>query len=270
MLYKEGLLTSLAWTASSGEMKQIVTPSDNIAKCGIFLGHLTLTVATNSPLLEQYVPLKTWGNVVRHDTVCKKTAFITESCDESKRDRAFDMLMTMWSWDGSMRIRYGEKGVNWVDPDPGAKSDMGLDATYKLLIDPLSIQSTAKWACIASTLNIYAELETAQTDENTDPWFAMRIAKAAESHRLFKEQEENFNDPTVKAPILTFTEEEKERTAIHATNVGDRRNKAQTEFCTGILDPNSDADWNEYLKQLNDLGLPIVMDYMQAGYDRGI
>jgi len=269
MLYKEELLTSLAWTASGSEMKTITTPSSGTAICGIFLGHLTTTVATNSPVLYEYVPFKTWGNVARQDTSCNQSTFITESCDESKRDKAFEMLMTMWSWDGSMRIRYGEKGVNWDDPDEGAISDMGLECTYKLIRDPLSEQSTSKWAKIASTFNNYAELETAQIDGNTDPWYAKRTQMAAESYKLFVESEEAM-DLSVRCPLLTYTDEEKERTSTYTTNVGDRRSKAQTEFCTGVLDPNSDADWNAYIKELEDLGLDIVLDYVQTAYDRGV
>ena len=269
MLYKEELLTSLAWTASGPEMKTITTPTNGTAICGIFLGHLTGTVSNGNDVLREYVPMQTWGNVVREDTTCTKTTFITESCDESKRDKAFEVLMTMWSWDGSMRIRYGEKGVNWDDPTPGAISDMGLECTYKLIRDPLTEQSTAKWATIASTLNNYAELETAEVTAETDPWYALRTQMAAASYKLFAEREATM-DLSVRCPLLTYTQEEQERTAIYIANVGDRRTSAQTEFITGILDPYSDKDWNAYLKQLEDLGLQIILDYTQTAYDRGI
>ena len=268
MLYKEELLTSLAWTASGSEMKTITTPATGTAICGIFLGHLTTTTATNSEVMYEYVPLRTWGNVVRNDSTCKLSTFITESCDNP--DKAFEMLMKMWSWDGSMRIRYGEYNVNWTDADPGSKSDIGLDATYKLIVDPLNVQSTAKWAKIASTLNVYAEGETAQIGDVTEEWFAKKSAMHAESYAIFEDVEKTFNDPSVKCPLLTYTEEEKNRTSTYTTNVSDRRSKAQTEFCTGVLDPYSDKDWNAYLKELEDLGLSIVMDYVQTAYDRGV
>lgn len=267
-LYEKELLTSLAWTATSNEVKQITTPSTGTALCGIFLGHLTTSTSMGNEVLYEYVPLKTWGNVVRNDTTCEKSTFITESCKNV--DRAFEMLMTLWSWDGSMRVRYGEYGVNWIDADEGAKSDLGIDATYQLISDPLVQQSTAKWAKIASTLNVYAEGETAQIAENMDAWTAKKSAMHAESYALFLDVESNFNDPTVKCPQLTYTEEEKERTSSYTTNVGDRRAKAQTEFCTGKLDPNSDSDWNAYLKQMEDLGVQIVLDYVQTAYDRGV
>lgn len=268
MLYEEELLTSLAWSATGNEMKTIITPVSGTALVGIFLSHLTSGTATNNEVLFEYVPLKHFGYVVRNDMSVSKSTFITDNCKNP--DKAFEMLMTMWSWDGAMRIRYGEYGVNWTDPDPGAKSDMGLDATYKLLRDPLFEQSTAKWSQISSTFNNYAELETAQVDENTDPWYAKRTAMAAEQYKLFAEQEATKNDPSAICPVLTYTEEETERAAMYRTNVGDRRAKAQTEFCTGILDPNSDKDWNDYIAQLKDLGLEVVTEATQVAYDRGV
>ena len=264
-LYKEELLTQMVWTAGS-DMKNVVTPPSGEAMCGIFLGHLTTCTIFGSPVLQEYVPLQTWGNVVREDSSCSKTTFITESCKNV--DKAFEVLMTMWTWDGSMRIRYGEKGVNWDDADEGAISDMGLPCTYKLLRDPINEQSTSKWAKIASTLNVYAELETAQVDQQTDPWYAMRTKLAADSYALFAEAEAKM-DLSIKCPLLTFTDEEKDRTSEVRTNVGDYQSKAQMDFITGLKDPHKDADWNAYLAELDKLGMKIVIDYHQTSYDRG-
>lgn len=268
MLYEEELLTSLAWSATGNEMKTIITPISGTALCGIFLSHLTSGTATNNDVLFEYVPLENWGHVIRNDMSVSVSTFITDTCKNP--DKAFEVLMTFWSWEGSMRIRYGEYGVNWTDPDPGAKSDMGLDATYKLIRDPLFEQSTAKWSQISSTFNNYAELETAQVSEQTDPWYAKRTAMAAEQYKLFAKAEAENNDPSEICPLLTHTEEEIERASMYRTNVGDRRAKAQTEFCTGILDPNDDSDWNDYLKQLEDLGLSVVIEFNQTAYDRGV
>ena len=264
-LREEKLLTSLAWTANGSEAKQITTPSNGVALCGIFSAHLTTNCAMGNEVMYQYVPLKTWGCAVRKDTSCSLTTFITESCDYP--ERAFEMLMKMWSWDGSMRIRYGELGPNWDYADEGAKSDIGLDATYKLISDPLTQQSTAKWAKIASTLNVYAEGETAQVADNMDEWTQKKSKLHAENYALFCESEEE-NNPKIICPTLIYTEDEKELTSMERTNTSDRANKAMTEFCTGVLDPNSDADWNAYLKELNDLGMSVWLELAQTTYDK--
>jgi len=265
MLKDERLLTTLAWTASDDDAKQIITPSNGVALCGIFSAHLTVNCAMGNEVMYQYVPLKTWGCAVRQDTSCSLTTFITESCDYP--ERAFQMLMTMWSWDGSMRIRYGEKDVNWRLPDEGAKSDIGLDATYALISDPLTQQSTAKWAKIASTLNVYAEGETAQVAEDMDEWTKKKSQLHAQNYALFCESEEE-NNPKIICPTLIYTEEDKELTSMERTNTSDRANKAQTEFCTGVLDPNSDKDWNAYLAELDKLGLPLWLELAQTYYNK--
>ncbi len=267
-LYKEGLLTSLAWSASGNEMKQINTSNSGTALSGIFCGHLTVHTAMDNPILYQYEPLEYWGSVVRADPTCKVNTYITADCEESKRDKAFEVLMTMWSWDGSMRNRYGEYGVNWTDADEGAKSDLGLDATYKLISDPLTMQSTAKWAAIASTLNVYAEGETAQIDaEHATEWIVEKSKMHAESYDNFLKAEEN-NNPEEIATYFSFTEEEKESTEMERTNINDLYNKAQTEFCQGLRDPYSDADWKAYIDELYELGLQKVIDLYQTAYDR--
>lgn len=268
-LYTEGLLTSLAWSANSNEIKQIATPSSGTALCGIFLGHLTVHATMDNPVMYEYAPLPQWGYVVREDISCNNNTFITEDCEESKRDKAFEVLMTMWSWNGSMRCRYGEYGVNWTDASEGAKSDLGLDATYKLISDPLKMQSTAKWAVIASTLNVYAEGETAEIAEEMTEWMKTKSKMHAEAYRLFEKAEvENNAKAGIAPPFAAATEEEKKSVEAERINVSERANRAQTEFCTGTLDPNSDADWQAYLDQLDGYGMTKYLEYLQMLYDR--
>lgn len=262
-LYTEGLLSPMTWTSSSTEMRSIVT--GDIARAGVFLTHLTTGAARNSATMYEYVPLENWGWVIRDDTSFTLKTFITEDCDNP--DKAFEVLMKLWSWEGSMRVRYGEYEVNWTDADEGAKSDLGLDATYKLISDALTQQNTAKWAVIASTLNVYAEGETAQIAENMSEWETKKSAMHAESYRLFEKREAEC-DYSMRMPTLNFTQEESDRLDQYRTNLNDRRDKAQTEFITGVMNINSDADWNAYLKQMDELGLQIVLQANQTVYDR--
>ena len=265
-LYNEKLLSNVVWTCTNDNMKQIVTPSSGVAMVGVFCGHLTLHASKGNEVMYQYVPMQTWGCAVRGDITCSLKTFITESCDNP--DKAFEVLMTLFSWEGSMRVRYGEYGVNWTDPDPGAKSDLGLDATYKMLSDPLTMQNTAKWAKIASCLNVYAEGETSQVDDSTDPWTKKRSEMHAESQRLFAEAEAK-NNPAEICPVIVTSEEEQQKTETVRTNVGSYVSGSMTDFCTGKMDINDDKVWNEYLKKVNDLGLETYVDYVQTAYDRG-
>lgn len=264
-LYAEGLLSNMVFTGDDQQAKQIITPSNGKAMVGMFAGHLTLHTSANNNVLEQYVPMQTWGNVVRKDISCALKTFITDSCENP--DKAFEVLMALWSWEGSMRVRYGEYKVNWTDPTPGAKSDLGLDATYKLLNDPLGQQNTAKWSAISSCLNVYAEGETAEIGEDSTPWLRMRSAKHAESYKLFLEVETNKN-PKNTCPVIVTTQEEKDATSEIRTNIDSYAGRCLTDFVTGKLDPNSDADWNKYLNDLNDMKLDTYVKYVQTAIDR--
>ena len=265
-LYDEKLLSNVIWTCTNDNMKQIVTPSNGTAMVGVFCGHLTLHASKGNEVMYQYVPFQTWGCAVRGDITCSLKTFITDSCDTP--DKAFEVLMTLFSWEGSMRVRYGEYGVNWTDPDPGAKSDLGLDATYKMLSDPLTQQNTAKWAKIASCLNVYAEGETSQVDDTTDPWIKKRSEMHAQSQILFAEAEAK-NNPKEVCPVIVTTEEEQTKTETVRTNVGGYASSMMTDFCTGKADINDDKVWSNYLAELDKLGLETYVDYVQTAYDRG-
>ena len=265
-LYKEGLLTNMAWTVKGNEMRTITTPTNGEAICGIFMAHLTVQTQQGNMVLKEYEPLKTWGYAIRRDPSVSMSTYITDSCDEGKRDKAFEVLMTLWSWDGSMRQRYGEYGVNWEDPDPGAKSDMNLDATYKLNNDPFSQQNTCRWPGMCA-LNINAECETAQVGA-MDEWTALRCALHAKSYELFCEAEAT-NPVDIIAKPFSLSQQEEEDIALTATNVETYREKAYVDFCKGeTLDINSDADWNAYINELNKLGLKEYIAAHQKAYDR--
>lgn len=264
-LYKEGLLTSLAFTASANEMKQITTPSSGTALCGIFVGHLTIHTVQGNEVLYQYEPLQTWGNAVRNTPSSNLVNFITADCGSP--DKAFEVLMALWSEEGSYRVRYGQKGVHWDDPDEGATSAIGLPATLKIINDPLTQQNTALWSKASGTLLIHAEGESAQTAEQLDEWTTARMNLHAESNRLFNEAAEK-NNPKVVCPKLVLTEEEKEATDMERTNVGNRINKARVEFCSGSLDVNDDKVWADYLAELENMGLSKIVSQAQTVYDR--
>lgn len=267
-LYKEELLSNMVYTASSAEMKQITTPAGGEAMCGIFCGHLTIHCTMGNEVMYQYVPMPLWGNAVEGDLSCSLKSFVSADCDYP--EEAFNVLMTLFSWEGSMRVRYGEYGVNWTDADPGSKSDMGLDAVYKLISDPLTQQNTAHWGTIASCFNHYAEGETAQIAENMDEWTMKKSAMHAESRRIFDEatKHNTIQDP---CPTLVYTTEEKEQSEMIRTNLSSYTGKQEMAFITGIgdnADINNDAHWQAFQDEMAKMGLADYQKLVQTAYER--
>ena len=265
-LYKEGLLID-PWNTSSNDLKLMATPNDGVAIAGIFFGHLTNATVVNTPLINQYEYLPTWGyNTRREHSVFLRNCFITGDCAESKQAKAFEVMMATMSWDGSMRWRYGEYGINWADADEGITTAYGYEATFKLIEDVFNTPRTCSWKA-APVFNEMCEYETAQMADTLNPYQTTKLMMHVEMVKSCEENEaqkkpDNYLPPTKPTP------EEDEATSVTRTNVNSRRTQAEYEFCTGVLDPYSDKDWNNYLNEMKDLGLEIYRDYLQVAYDR--
>ncbi len=264
-LYKEGLMSPLTFTSSSAELKSMFTPSNGIAKGGIVLGHLTLHSSDESPVLDQYEPLQTWGYAIRRPTTCFLKNYISADCEN--QDKAFELLMTMWTRESSLRQRYGIKGVNWDDADEGAKSMLGWDCEYKILPETMGKQGAVNWGLLQCTLNTNAEYETAQTSGDVlSAGFIRRIRMHAESSRLYDEAAEK--NPELTCPSLVLTSRENEETAMIRINVPNRINKYTNDFILGTEDVNSDKTWNKYLQLLKEDGMETLLGYYETAYAR--
>ena len=266
-LYKKGLLTKMAWTAGSQECKNITTPNSGVPICGIFAGHLTIHVQRETDMIYKYEPLQTWGCAVSNDYGFSFGTFITTDCKNP--DKAFEVMMKMYSQEGSWRIRYGEKGVNWEEPDEGAMSAYGIPAEYKLITDPLGTQNAQIWSKVGCTVNYYAEGETAQMAENMSQWEKDKNQFHATQRKLFDEAAEKYN-PKFVAPVLQTTAEEAEEYEMIRTNIYDLGYKAETEFITGTggRDINNDAHWAAFVAEMEELGMYEYQALMNKILDR--
>lgn len=265
-LYSEGLLSNMVYTTGDKDLKLMTTPSSGVATCGIFVGHLSVHVIPENELLYQYEPLQTWGYCAEKDTSVNTQAFITDWCENP--EAAFEVMMLLWSKDGAMRQRYGEYNVDWSDADEGTVSLLGLPAEYKLHRDILMEQSSSNWGAMC-TLNVYAEGETAQTPDDATEWTKVKSQMHAESRKLWDEQAARKNPENI-CPILSHTTEEADATESVRTNINNYLSEAEKNWVIGAegYDINSDADWNAYLKKINDFGYDTYQKYVQDAYDR--
>ena len=270
-LYEEKLLSHRAFSASSGDMKNVFGYEKG--NVGVFLGDLTSHVTYKSEALNEYVALKPFGCAVEEDISCVPSCVITSNAAEKGiTDQCFGLLMTMWSEEGSLRIRYGEYGVNWTDADEGAKSAYGLDATYKVLDDPVMQQSAAQWGKTAGTFLQYADGETAQIEEQ-DPWVISRSQMYTQARQYFDWAAENINPNFLKDPFLEKFElnaTDDEAIVLAVYNMNDVIHTYLVNFVTGAIgyDIDKDTDWQKYLEELKALGYDDVLAMYQKYYEK--
>ena len=67
---------------------------------------------------------------------------------------------------------------------------------------------------------------------------------------------------------LSYSADEQEIVTENLTLFKDRVKEARSQFVTGVLDPNNDKDWNDYVASLENLGMSKLIECAQGAYDR--
>ena len=266
-LYSEGLLADTAFNNDNNGMGAMTTPANGIAKCGIFVGHLTLHTTPNNMVLKEYVPLKPLNGqtCVYNANTFNKDCIITTSCENVAA--AFRLLMEMRTEEASLRVRYGEYGVNWIEAEEGAVSDMGYPAKIKILDDPFGKPNQCMWVSASGSFTIHAEGESALFADGRSEWELLRSKLHAESAKNYAAAAAE-NNPKVLCPSLQYTPEEQKAMEFVWQTLSDIQSEYTNNFMKAKLDPNVDANWNKYLNEMKDADLQRWIDLAQKAYDR--
>lgn len=177
----------------------------------------------------------------------------------------------LYTPEGSLSTRNGYPDVtfDWVEvdgykiADHAAKAkEAGLDeAEYRnkvLAIGSINLCEYAEGTIFDMLNNIdVKEL----TDTNSACWKtagvnALRAEGTRRSTTVLKDI----------YPILFYTDVETSERAIIVTDITNYFGNMVAQFVTGQLD--IDAEWDNYLKKLDDMGLPRLLEIEQAAYDR--
>lgn len=264
-LVSEGLMPDSCWSMNYKDAKALINTTDSVAKVGIWVGHPSLVAEIGNDVLHQYEALPVWGNAVVNANQFNRKTFITTSCKNP--DAAWNLLMLMCSKEGSLRMRYGEKGVDWVEADPGAKSFLGSDAEIKVINSGASTtQGRECWKTISATILVNAEYENVQVFDDSDPWTQKKMQIMSDCYWAYEEARKN--NPKVLVPELIYTQEELDATEFERTNCRSYLTQMRSNFCVGINNPNDDKAWNDYLNELNTLGREVWQNQAQEIYEQ--
>ena len=102
--------------------------------------------------------------------------------------------------------------------------------------------------------------------ENMDEWMKARYDLNGTAYQYWMERE-NANPYTF--PIIVLTDAEVEENKSERSNCQNVISTYRTKFCKGTdgLDPNDDADWQEYLDEMDEMGLDIWVAQYQGIYE---
>ena len=267
-LCKEKLLDEMNFTiASSAEFKSLVSPANDVARVGIFCGHPESVTSTTTGILDQYVALEPLadatgkgGYVVIKPKALAYSAYITEDCEDEVT--AMKFLDLFYLDETVTRLRYGVKDEHWAYAD-GIKNSYGQDCKFKLLDTNAAVQGNSVWGIqglgIRTTDNFSTDPDDGASARNKN--CKRLLGEAYHVAYDWKQPEEVLEN-------LVYTSDENAERSKLSTLYTQYVNEAKALFVTGQLDPNKDADWNNYLKEIEGLGEETLIKIAQDAYKR--
>lgn len=273
-LYDEGLLSASTFTDDNTTFKAVLnqeTPIVGFTSAGSLSAWPAAVTNANFHQMKLIAPL-TGPDGVHYTPFIEQwpgqELMICASTD--KLDLALKFADEFFSFDTSAIERLGIEGTDWTrDPaqmegHTNAYAQVGLTEGVKILI----------------TSNFWAENQN-HTWRNHGPRYMslenfLTIFDYSSGNKFDPEDPTQlngkcyemyyFNKPEKLLPPLKFTQEDTDMLIDALTNIPDFVKQAIAEFTTGTRD--IEAGWDQYLAELDSMGLQQLIEISQDTYDR--
>ena len=266
MLYSEGLLDKTTFSQDSATLKTLMNGKE--VRIGSYVSTSTSILTAGDKRRENYeykpVFLENGDEATIYYTnsiLPYNKYFITKSCKHPEvAFRLGDFMsgaeMTTWT-------RWGEKGVDWVEP---AKDDVSM---YDFMGYDAIIDAVTQWGSVqnghwAQTSPSFRTAEIAAGVVSSD---SSQQAKADGIKILYDRYGENLgvdiNDRIYK---LIFSIDELEEISDITTIINSYAQNAQYKFITGEMD--IDKEWDNFIKELKSSNVDRLVEIYQTAYDR--
>ncbi len=258
-LVKEGLLSEMAFSASATDLIRMLNPEGSEPQT---VGMATLWITNDfkeySNAMDSYVPVAALkdatgrGGYSFFDPTQVRCRW-NITADAENVTLAFQFMDFLYSPEAYMRQRYGEEGVDWdwienTEFKDKAKGSgvLGGDASYVLYTD--SQRTNSRWFVANNTFQDEYNYQ-AFVDPADNGFAAKRYRLSAENVRI----QQAVGDPPEEMHVMQRTPEEDALFWETNTELTAYYKQAKNEFCIGLRNPNSDAEWQEYLDDINKL-----------------
>ncbi len=273
-LYDEGLLTELSFTQDKEQFKAIIDrPSTEPTVVGLMATCFRSSAVGFSGCSDEYnkvmeyvaLPPLTgpegvnWG-MEQDSGYTDYRAYITKSCKHP--EIAFRLLDLLCDVEIGLTYRYGIRGEHWDYAEEGLMNDYGTQALIKLLTDtPVWQWENQNYIWRREGMRLGLSYESLAAIPNNNPYVQYRsdVFNQSVAMRLNHKPKEVFMNPVWNVEELEIAQEY--GSLLHETS-----DEWRTMFIVGEKD--LDKDWQEYLSQLDALGLQEYLGAAQSCYLR--
>jgi len=273
-LIDQGLIDPTSLTQTQEQLKQVGTDPNavliGVAPASVWWNAFGMDQETPDQRSRNYVGLSPLEgpNRVRYapltgSAVSPNTLVITNACQHP--EIAFRWADGLYGEEVTLRSQVGEEGVNWDQPEAGAKGINGEPALYiqkQLTDDALNkLNSRMDNIMLANRTSDFRLAEKANyTDPETQWQVEPRLYNTTADYYVPYAADEKL------VPVLAFTEEEDRDRALYQTQINDHVKESIVMFLTGNKD--LDQDWDTYVRELENLNLKEYLNILQTAYDR--
>ena len=272
-LYDEGLITEVSFTQTREQLKAAIDlPSTETTIVGTIATHFWSGVCGFTGCSEEYNKVMEYvalPPLTGPEGVCwamqqhsgyNYRAYITNSCEHP--EVAFRFLDAMCNPEISWNYRFGIQGETWDYAEEGELNAYGKQAFYKQLLDEMPwVQESQNmiWRLENLRLQFSSMMNVATETDNPYAQYRNDTLYKGVSMRMGHQPEEFFANPV-------WNEEEYEIVSEYGSMLRETSNEWRTMFVMGQKD--LDKDWQEYLSQMEALGLNEYLQAAQNCYDR--
>lgn len=268
-LYKEGLIDPAAFTQNEQQMSAVGNNESAVVMGAATAGHIGMAVSINDAdryaMYDCLEPLEGpngyRGIPFKKDQRTSGATFvITDKCENP--ELAIRIADYLCSEEAIIRHQVGIKGIDWDDADEGTVTVTGEPATRKYLSFSTSGEGAERndiWSqtCVLLGCNWKT---TFQLEGD------IRDVTNYESYLLQEtENLRQYASDVQQIPPYYMNEEDSARLSQLSSPLSDYVKSWVVGFITGSYD--IEADWDEYVKGLNDLRIDEYIALNQAAYD---
>lgn len=273
-LCSEGLLPASVFTDDKTQFMAVLNNEDANLVGSLSTGSLSrwndYDNNTNGQEYAMLAPLKGPGGVAYSPYIQYNPVpmwFITSSCKNP--ELALKLGDLFYRQDYSNIARYGEEGVDWTTEESvisqpqysNAYIEAGLyDKVTLVVLNDIWSENTNKfWRNINPR---YASIDDSNTYALSDPYDS-----SVKSSKFYADNYSyNFNaHPEHLLPALSYTFDEADEQADAIVNISSYVSQSMAQFITGAR-PLS--DWDNYVKDIENMGLAVWLENAQAAFDR--
>jgi len=276
-LYEEGLYSSDSFTVDDTQWKALLNNEDAaIVGLTVSGGISSWPDAVNNV---RFQDMELMEPLAGPEGVCYSPAMspapypiyaITSDCENV--DLAVEFGDLFYSFTYSVSARYGEEGVDWSSDPEDLEGQTGPYVEAGMCEGPAVVLINDIWTQNTNHLwkiqHMYypAERVGGTVNLNYDPNDPNNLQQV-----LFGEHYQLYHldkIPDHLLPVLVYTDEEMDELSDTMATVSTYVSTSMVDFITGMRDIESDSDWENYLKELEKMGLPRWLEVAQEAYDR--